>query len=641
MSHVLNNLKYTNFATTTLGATLLVGGTSLTVATGSGTLFPTISGTKYFYVTLSNNSGNVEIIKVTARSGDSFSTIVRAQKGTTARQWEIGDAVQLRWNSAYIDDMLAEITVSDPISVIDYGAYKDGTNAAATTTAINNAVTAAAALGGGIVYFPAGNYHINAAISVGTGKGIVFMGEGPYKTVITQESGTENGFVITNTGSQSGGGVVGMTVKGNSATGTGSTGIGVLLVDANDNTIIDNVDISNFDTCIELRHCWNVFISRFRCLYFATAGINIPDGYTLGGGDHVVSGKISNNGFTGNNTASVGIRIRHSGGGYYHGIDITSINEGVRIDPPAASIVAYLFFSQVLADTSTATGWFIDGTATTTYSIHCHDCWAGYNGSHGVATLGTNLQDFVWTGGRIRENAGNGWRHTGGTRCTMNGTSIASNSRGSTNTWDGVYIGANVSGWKIQNCTIGNFASAFNDQAHGIYIAVGASENFIINGCDLRDQGAGKFPISINTSSNNWIIKDNLPLLFIGNNISNKTVLTSCSTVAAPATVYLGPTGSGAAADDSVFVIGSPAVVFDFLVAVDTPPGAGKSFTYTVFKNGASTGYSGTITGAVDTSVYVNSSTFAVASGDYLTLQLVADAGSAQAKHRFYIGMHP
>ena len=40
-------------------------------------------------------TGNMEIVQCTARSGDVF-TIVRAQEGTTAQSFAVGDAVQLR-----------------------------------------------------------------------------------------------------------------------------------------------------------------------------------------------------------------------------------------------------------------------------------------------------------------------------------------------------------------------------------------------------------------------------------------------------------------------------------------------------------------------------------------------------------------
>jgi hypothetical protein len=93
-------ILFTNNAASTLASSIGSGATSLTVASGQGALFPTITGTNYFLVTLQNISGTVtEIVKVTARSTDTF-TIVRAQEGTTASAFTGGDYVQLRITAA-------------------------------------------------------------------------------------------------------------------------------------------------------------------------------------------------------------------------------------------------------------------------------------------------------------------------------------------------------------------------------------------------------------------------------------------------------------------------------------------------------------------------------------------------------------
>jgi hypothetical protein len=98
-------MKFTNNATSTLAAGIASGATSLTVATGDGSKFPTLSAGDYFYCTLANVGGTIEIIKVTARSTDSFTTIVRGQDGTSAVSWSTGDKVELRLVSASLNDI--------------------------------------------------------------------------------------------------------------------------------------------------------------------------------------------------------------------------------------------------------------------------------------------------------------------------------------------------------------------------------------------------------------------------------------------------------------------------------------------------------------------------------------------------------
>jgi len=96
-------MKFTNNAATTLDSGINASVTSLTVASGTGALFPTLTASDYFYCTLTNTIGTIEIVKVTARSTDTF-TIVRAQDGTTAGSWSLGDKVELRLVAASLND---------------------------------------------------------------------------------------------------------------------------------------------------------------------------------------------------------------------------------------------------------------------------------------------------------------------------------------------------------------------------------------------------------------------------------------------------------------------------------------------------------------------------------------------------------
>ena len=87
---------FTNNAATNLASSITSGATSLTVTSGTGSLFPNPTNTDYFLVTLIGISGSpIEIVKCTSRSGDTL-TIVRAQEGTTASAFNGGDKVELR-----------------------------------------------------------------------------------------------------------------------------------------------------------------------------------------------------------------------------------------------------------------------------------------------------------------------------------------------------------------------------------------------------------------------------------------------------------------------------------------------------------------------------------------------------------------
>ena len=131
-------IKFTNNATSTLASGIASGATSLTVATGQGALFPTLGGGDYFYCTLSNVTNTIEIVKVTARSTDTF-TIVRAQDNTTASAFVTGDKVELRLVAAVLSNtaILDQTNVFSAAQTVNInGTVGATTPAAATVTTL-------------------------------------------------------------------------------------------------------------------------------------------------------------------------------------------------------------------------------------------------------------------------------------------------------------------------------------------------------------------------------------------------------------------------------------------------------------------------------------------------------------------------
>ena len=86
---------FRNNATATLATSLTQSATQIFLQSGFGGLFPSPSGGDFFKGTLVDAAGHVEIVRVTARSGDTL-TAQRAQEGTVARSWEAGSFFELR-----------------------------------------------------------------------------------------------------------------------------------------------------------------------------------------------------------------------------------------------------------------------------------------------------------------------------------------------------------------------------------------------------------------------------------------------------------------------------------------------------------------------------------------------------------------
>lgn len=83
---------FANNASSTLAAPISNVATSVTLAAGTGALFPNPSAGQQFSLTFNDAATGLltEIVYCTARSGDTL-TIARAQEGTVAQGWLAGD----------------------------------------------------------------------------------------------------------------------------------------------------------------------------------------------------------------------------------------------------------------------------------------------------------------------------------------------------------------------------------------------------------------------------------------------------------------------------------------------------------------------------------------------------------------------
>ena len=115
--------------------------TTITVGAGEGARFPTLTGSEYFYATLADQSNLLEIVKVTARSTNTF-TVLRGQDNTTAKSYNAGDRIELRPNAALFEDLIVQSRTAD---VITY----DNTASGLTATDVQAAIDEVAADSGG------------------------------------------------------------------------------------------------------------------------------------------------------------------------------------------------------------------------------------------------------------------------------------------------------------------------------------------------------------------------------------------------------------------------------------------------------------------------------------------------------------
>ena len=172
-------IKLTNNASSTLATTISASDTGLVLTTSGGAKFPTLGSTDYFYATITSTGGTREIVKVTARSGDSL-TVVRAQESTSAAGFAAGAQFELRITVASLEDIAKQ-----QISVKTFGAVGDGVT---NDTAAIQAAVDACFTSGQTVYVDAGTYAVTG-IKVYPNTILEFDANATFKL-------TANGFAI-------------------------------------------------------------------------------------------------------------------------------------------------------------------------------------------------------------------------------------------------------------------------------------------------------------------------------------------------------------------------------------------------------------------------------------------------------------
>ena len=155
-------VKWTNNATTTIASGISSGDTSITLAGSTGALFPTLGAGDYFYGTLNNANNDIEIVKVTGRSGDVL-TVVRAQEGTSAAAWVGGDKFELRPTAAGFTDAAAGE------NIVDLAVAKGGTGADNALDARINLDAAQDPNTNGFIVRNGDHLSVSRSITAGTG----------------------------------------------------------------------------------------------------------------------------------------------------------------------------------------------------------------------------------------------------------------------------------------------------------------------------------------------------------------------------------------------------------------------------------------------------------------------------------------
>lgn len=119
-----NTFIWTNNASSTLAGPITPSATLLSLASGTGALFPNPSAGEQFGLTLTDAATGLltEIMYCTARSGDDC-TVVRAQEGTSAQSWIAGDVAANLLTAAQLAALVQQVSLAPNRTVTASGAF--------------------------------------------------------------------------------------------------------------------------------------------------------------------------------------------------------------------------------------------------------------------------------------------------------------------------------------------------------------------------------------------------------------------------------------------------------------------------------------------------------------------------------------
>lgn len=130
------SVKFTNNAVAALAASVSTTSTSIAVTPSAGVIFPVLAAGDWFPVTVLDNTGAFEIMRCTARSGDTLS-VTRAQEGTAAKAFNAGARVEHRMTSDALAAVKSEaIATAVATSAIGFTPVQQGGGAGQVTNKI-------------------------------------------------------------------------------------------------------------------------------------------------------------------------------------------------------------------------------------------------------------------------------------------------------------------------------------------------------------------------------------------------------------------------------------------------------------------------------------------------------------------------
>jgi hypothetical protein len=139
-------LLFANNAASTLAGPITSGATTANLTTGTGSLFPNPTGGNTYTGTFVDAATGLinEIVSVTAMSGDTISSMVRGQEGTTPKAWLANDLFNQFVTAGQLAAMVQTAAAFPSRIITASGAFTMSTNDANGVVGLNRTVAPAA-----------------------------------------------------------------------------------------------------------------------------------------------------------------------------------------------------------------------------------------------------------------------------------------------------------------------------------------------------------------------------------------------------------------------------------------------------------------------------------------------------------------
>lgn len=260
------------------------------------------------------------------------------------------------------------------------------------------------------------------------------------------------------------------------------------------------------------------------------------------------------------------------------------------------------------------------------YSCSAGDYENNYHWENEVGGYYDACNYVRFTANRWETNQNQGAQFFNAGFCSLVGNHIHTNSMSSTGAYPGMDI-ANC----YKTTLVGNMYYSFTPGIDMNYCLVLDS---LCNSITLDSNQFWNYtaaPVSWDVGGFEIRFNNNIPRQFGLDEASTTWVMFNTkASIAAGSTVFTGPSGSDV--NEGLVCVAVPRVCVARTIRVNSTaaPGAGKNYTYTLYKNGSPTAFTFTATGAGLFTATANGSV-SYDPGDWLSLKVVTDAGSAAA----------